>query len=602
MAFVQRIEYPKVTVLDILRAMWSGITPQRWLFFVGISAFLIDQTIRAAAVPLYYKQLFDTLTSPGENIQSLVPALLGIVLTIAGFNLARLILRRVGDFSVSTLEAQTMARLRQRAFDYLIHHSHGFFGNNFTGSLVQRISRFARGLERLIDTIAFNLIPLFVTIVSAIIVTWNTEKTLSYIIIIWVSIFLVCNLVFSLWRLKYNIQSAEADSKTTGTLADIIANHTEVSLFAAFPFESKNVKTVTRAQAKITQFTWNLGNAFDGVQASLIFIAEFLIFYYGVKLWGQGIVTVGTLVLAQVYVIQLSNQLWDFGRIVRTLYEVFADSKEMVEIMALPHEVKDIPNARALQVEKGLIEFKNVTFTFEQTRTVLEHVNLSISGGQKVAFVGPSGAGKTTFVRLLLRLYDVTGGNIFIDGQNIREVALEGLHKNIAMVPQDPILFHRTLLENIRYGRPTATDAEVKEAARLAHCDEFMSSFPEGYETYVGERGVKLSGGERQRVAIARAILKNAPILILDEATSSLDSRSELLIQDALENLMRGKTTIVIAHRLSTIRKMDRIIVVDNGAVSEDGSHDELLKNPNSLYRKLWELQAGGFMLEAETA
>lgn len=601
-AQMQRMEYPKVGVLDILRAMWSGISPQRWLFFLGISAFLIDQTIRAAAVPLYYKRLFDTLTAPGENIQSLVPALLGIVLTIAGFNLARLILRRVGDFSVSTLEAQTMARLRQRAFDYLIRHSYGFFGNNFTGSLVQRISRFARGLERLIDTIAFNLIPLSVTIISAIIVTWNTEKTLSYIIILWVSIFLVCNLVFSLWRLKYNIKAAEADSKTTGTLADIIANHTEVSLFAAFPFESKNVKTVTGAQAKITQLTWNLGNAFDAVQAFLIFLAEFLIFYYGVKLWGQGVVTVGTLVLAQVYVLQLSNQLWDFGRIVRTLYEVFADSKEMVEIMALPHEVKDIPNARPLTVGKGRIEFKNVTFTFEQTRTVLSGVDLTIGGGEKVAFVGPSGAGKTTFVRLLLRLYDVGGGAIFIDGQNIREVTLDSLHKNIAMVPQDPILFHRTLLENIRYGRPGATDAEVKEAAQLAHCDEFISSFPDGYDTYVGERGVKLSGGERQRVAIARAILKNAPVLILDEATSSLDSHSELLIQDALEHLMRGKTTIVIAHRLSTIRKMDRIIVVDNGAVSEDGSHDELLKNPKSLYRKLWELQAGGFMLESEEA
>ena len=597
---MQRIEYPKVGVWDILRAMWVGIRPQGWIFSIGLVAFLVDQTLRAAAVPLYYKQLFDTLTAPGENIQSLVPALVGIVFTIAGFNFARLILRRIGDFSISSVEAQTMARLRQTTFDYLILHSHGFFGNNFTGSLVQRISRFARGLERFIDTIAFNLIPLFVTIVSAIIVTWNTEKTLSYVIIIWVSVFLVCNFVFSLWRLKYNIKAAEADSKTTGTLADIIANHTEVSLFAAFPFESKNVKNVTREQANITQFTWNLGNAFDAVQAFLIFLAEFLIFYFGIKLWGQGAITVGTLVLAQVYVLQLSNQLWDFGRIVRTLYEVFADSKEMVEIMALPHEVRDIPNAHPLRVAKGQINFKDVTFTFEKTRTVLDSVDLLIKGGEKVAFVGPSGAGKTTFVRLLLRLYDVTGGGIFIDGQNIREVTLESLHKNVAMVPQDPILFHRTLLENIRYGRASATDVEVKEAARLAHCDEFISSFPEGYATYVGERGVKLSGGERQRVAIARAILKNAPILILDEATSSLDSRSELLIQDALENLMRGKTTIVIAHRLSTIRKMDRIIVVDGGAVSEDGSHDELLKNPESLYRKLWELQAGGFMLGEE--
>lgn len=597
---MQRIEYPKVGVFDIMRAMWIGIRPQGGIFFLGISAFLIDQTIRAAAVPLYYKELFDTLTVPGADIKLAIPALLSIVLAIAGFNFARLVLRRIGDFSVSSVEAQTMARLRQSAFDYLIHHSHGFFGNNFTGSLVQRVSRFARGLERLIDTIAFNLIPLTVTIVAAVVVTWNTEKILAYIIILWVSIFLICNFLFSLWRVKYNIKVAEADSKTTGTLADIIANHTEVSLFAAFPLESKNVKSVTGAQAKITQFTWNLGNLFDAVQAFLIFLAEFLIFYYGVKLWGEGLVTVGTLVLAQVYVIQLSNQLWDFGRIVRTLHEVFADSKEMVEILELPHEVKDVPNARSLVVSKGLIEFSDVTFTFEKTRTVLERVNLTINGGEKVAFVGPSGAGKTTFVRLLLRLYDVTGGRIRVDGQNISEVTLESLHKNIAMVPQDPILFHRTLLENIRYGRPDASDAEVKQAAKLAHCDEFISSFPDGYDTYVGERGVKLSGGERQRVAIARAILKNAPILILDEATSSLDSNSELLIQDALENLMRGKTTIVIAHRLSTIRKMDRIIVVNEGAIAEDGSHDELLKNPGSLYRKLWELQAGGFILERD--
>jgi ABC-type multidrug transport system fused ATPase/permease subunit len=223
---------------------------------------------------------------------------------------------------------------------------------------------------------------------------------------------------------------------------------------------------------------------------------------------------------------------------------------------------------------------------------------LEIPGGQKVALVGPSGAGKTTFVRLLLRLFDVKGGSITVDGQDISDATLDSLHRAIALVPQDPVLFHRTLLENIRYGRSDATDEEVYEAARLAHCDEFIDAFPEKYATYVGERGVKLSGGERQRIAIARAILKDAPILILDEATSSLDSRSEFLIQDALDSLMKGKTAIVIAHRLSTIRKMDRILVIEGGAIKEDGSHDELLKKPESLYRKLWELQAGGFMLD----
>jgi ABC-type multidrug transport system fused ATPase/permease subunit len=225
-------------------------------------------------------------------------------------------------------------------------------------------------------------------------------------------------------------------------------------------------------------------------------------------------------------------------------------------------------------------------------------VSLEIAPGQKVALVGPSGAGKTTFVRLLLRLYDVTDGSICIDGQDIRSVTLESLRHAVSLVPQDPVLFHRTLMENIRYGRFDATDDEVIAAAKLAHCHEFIEALPEKYETYVGERGIKLSGGERQRVAIARAILKNAPILILDEATSSLDSHSESLIQDALDVLMGGKTVLVIAHRLSTIRKMDRILVVDEGGIKEDGSHDELLQNDSSLYKQLWNLQAGGFMKE----
>jgi ABC-type multidrug transport system fused ATPase/permease subunit len=288
--------------------------------------------------------------------------------------------------------------------------------------------------------------------------------------------------------------------------------------------------------------------------------------------------------------------MWDFSRIVRDFYEGFADAKEMIDIMLLPHEIKDIPNASALKITAGEIEFRDVTFNFNETREVLSKISVKIKGGQKVALIGPSGAGKSTFIRLILRLYDLAGGEILIDGTDIHTVTQESLRQNISLVPQDPVLFHRSLLENIRYGRKDATDSEVIEAARLAHCDEFVQNLPLKYETYVGERGIKLSGGERQRVAIARAILKNAPILVLDEATSSLDSASESLIQDALDVLMKGKTTIVIAHRLSTIRKMDRIIVMEGGSIIEDDTHEELLKNENGLYGRLWKLQAGGFM------
>ena len=263
--------------------------------------------------------------------------------------------------------------------------------------------------------------------------------------------------------------------------------------------------------------------------------------------------------------------------------------------MKLPYEIKDTPLAKPLAVAAGEVAFQEVNFAFNQTRLVLKNINLTVKAGEKIALVGPSGAGKTTFIRLLLRFYDVADGKILIDGQNIQKVTLASLRDNISLVPQDPLLFHRTIRENIRYGRPTATDQEVEEAGRLAHCDDFIDNLSQKYETYVGERGIKLSGGERQRVAIARAILKNAPILILDEATSSLDSHSEALIQDSLDILMKDKTVIVIAHRLSTIRKMDRIVVLDNGQICETGRHEELIAK-ESLYRKLWELQAGGFI------
>ena len=288
--------------------------------------------------------------------------------------------------------------------------------------------------------------------------------------------------------------------------------------------------------------------------------------------------------------------MWGFTRLVRDMYQGYADAKEMVEIIKLPHEIKDAPGSKDLAVESGQIEFKDLTFSFNKTRKVLNDINLTIKPGEKVALVGPSGAGKTTFVRLLLRLYSATSGEILIDGQDISKITQESLRKNISMVPQDPILFHRTLAENIAYGKRGASKKEIENAANLAHCDEFIKDLPQGLDTFVGERGIKLSGGERQRVAIARAILKNAPILVLDEATSSLDSNSEMLIQDALNNLMQNKTVIVIAHRLSTIQKMDKIIVVDDGRIIEQGSHSELLKNEYSLYKKLWELQAGGFL------
>ncbi len=339
--------------------------------------------------------------------------------------------------------------------------------------------------------------------------------------------------------------------------------------------------------------SWNLGEINFLIHGFITLVMEAAVLYFSLDLWRQGMLTLGDFVLFQSYFLVIVNKLRDSDRIIRRFYSAFSDAKEMVDILNTPHEVQDSPKAKKLRTTKGVIEFSEVGFSYPG-RVVMDDFSLLIASREKVAFVGSSGAGKSTVVKLLLRFYDPQEGFIAIDGQPIAGVTQDSLHEQLSFVPQEPVLFHRTLMENIRYGRRTASDREVIEAAKKAHCHEFIRSLPEGYETYVGERGVKLSGGERQRIAIARAILKNAPILILDEATSSLDSESESLIQDALETLMRNKTVIAIAHRLSTIMRMDRIVVVEGGKVSAEGTHDQLLRKAG-IYKKLWQIQAEGF-------
>jgi ATP-binding cassette subfamily B protein len=320
------------------------------------------------------------------------------------------------------------------------------------------------------------------------------------------------------------------------------------------------------------------------------------LYYFSITLWSKGILTAGWFVLIQLYMMNIFSKVWDFGKNMQRLYESLADAEEMTVIFNTPHEIQDVPRAKKLVVKKGKIVFKDVGFNYHATRAVLKKFNLEIAPKENIALVGASGSGKTTIVKLILRMNELTSGHIYIDGQDIARVTQESLWKNISMVPQDPILFHRSLMENIRYGKADATDEDVMEAARLARCHEFIMETDQGYDTFVGERGIKLSGGERQRIAIARAILRNSKILVLDEATSSLDSNSESLIQEALAELMKDKTVIVVAHRLSTIRRMDRIIVIDQGEIIETGKHDELAEKKDGAYAKLWQLQAGGFI------
>jgi len=592
------IIYPKVLILDVIKAFWQGIKPKKWWFFSMI-IFVVLANVTGIITPIFYKKFFDIIAIGGDK--SFVGSrLLVVIIYILFLNLILWIFYRLATIANIKYQMDTMANLKQNSYNYLIEHSYSFFTNNFVGSLVQKVNRFTRSFERLSDDLVWNLLPLVVKLISIFIVVLFINQWMAFIILTWAFVFLLFNITFSNWKLKYDLKVAKIDSKTTGVLADTLTNQNNITVFNGLSYEKDGFKSITYEQARMSKFTWSLDAIVEAIQSILGFAIEFVLFFFAIKYWQNGLITVGVFVLLQVYILDLIHQMWGFIRIVRNMYQAYADAKEMVEIMLLPHEIKDVLTAKDFKVQRGEIEFKNVNFNFNETRQVLQNIDLVIKPGEKVALVGPSGAGKTTFIKLLLRFYYVTSGKILIDGQDISQVTRESLYKNISMVPQDTILFHRTLLDNIGYGKIGASEKEIKKAAKLAHCDEFIKNLPHGFGTYVGERGIKLSGGERQRVAIGRAILKNAPILILDEATSSLDSHSEMLIQDALNNLMVGKTVIVIAHRLSTIQKMDRIIVIDEGKIIEQGSHKELLTKKRSLYKKLWSLQAGGFLIEED--
>ena len=583
----------KNNTLRTLHYYWQEMRRRTLVFFVIVAAIIAAASV-GIIIPLYYKKFFDILTTSSTEIGA--KALIAVLVTIAIFELVRWALWRLALFVNAPFQTSVLAALSLRCFGYLHKHSFTYFNNNFVGSLVKRVNWFTRAFEGTVDKLFWNILPLLVNIGAIIIVLTSKNTWLGLAVIVWTVLFLTVNWLFTSYKIKFDLQRNDAESKATAILADTITNNSNVKLFVGHEREVGRFHAATEVVRKLRRFTWNLDNIFDALQGILVLVLQIGIFYLAIRLWQNGSLTVGDFVLLQTYLIIIFESVWGFGKILRQLYADLADADEMTTILQKPHEIQDGAQARDLYVDRGVIVFDKVDFNYYETRKIFEKLTLTINSQEKVAFVGPSGAGKTTIIKLLLRMHEITGGKILIDGQPINKVKQESLWQHISLVPQDPILFHRTLLENIRYGRPEATDAEVIEAATAAHCHEFISEFPDGYETYVCERGVKLSGGERQRVAIARAMLRNAPILILDEATSSLDSESESLIQDAFTALMKDKTVIVIAHRLSTIMKMDRIVVIKDGRVAEEGTHHELLQKTNGIYRDLWKLQAGGFM------
>ncbi len=576
-----------------LRVFWRHAIRYKWTMALLTFA-IVALNIVELFLPVFYKRLVDVATTLPLGT-ALRDALIAVLLSIAALNIARWAMFRIAAFTNNRFQPRVMIDLERSAFSYLLGHSYRFFSNAFAGALVRKVHRLSRGFEMFADQIFWRFLNVITLTTGMLVLFAIRAPILAVVLAVWVALFVTVNVIYSRWKMRYDTQRAALDSEATAVLSDAIANAATIQQFNGTRFEEGTFHGITERLRRIYTFTWNLGEMNDAIQFAFMVLLEIVAMYIVINGYAAGVLTIGDFILIHVALAQLFDRLWDFGRVIRHVYESIADAQEMVDIFEMPYELVDAPHAQALAVHSGAINFNAVSFGYTAQHEILRDFTLSVAAHEKIAFIGPSGAGKSTIIKVLLRLFDVTDGSIEIDGQNIAMVTQESLRDAIALVPQDPALFHRSLMENIRYGRRDASNAEVIEAAKQAHCDEFISHLPNGYDTMVGERGIKLSGGERQRVAIARAILKNAPILVLDEATSSLDSESESLIQSALKVLMVGKTVVVIAHRLSTIMLMDRIVVIEQGGVADMGTHEELLKRKGT-YAKLWNIQAGGFL------
>lgn len=565
--------------------------------FIGSNlAWITGISLQRLVLPLIIATTFDQIVNTQDTSTLSLSIFLDNIITYIIIVLLAQALIDVALILSSRLETKVIERLHKRVYDHLLKQSLHFHNNNFGGALVNQASRFVSGYGTITDTIMINITQLIILTVFSSAVLAFYSPLLASVILAWTVIFFVINVKLTRRRMRFSKARAAADSILTGSLADSISNISAIKTFAVEDYENARHGKLAHDRAQKGYRLWIEGTKNDAVYGLMMGSIQLIILLLSIILVQKNLISVGTLVLAQVYMTQTISNLWGLSGITRNFEQSLSDAAEMTEILGQEASVKDVANASNIQVTSGSISFNNVVFTHSENNDALfNNLSFDVKSGEKIGLIGNSGGGKTTITKLLLRIMDIQGGSIKIDGQDISQVTQKSLRETISYVPQEPMLFHRTLAENIRYGKLDATEADVIAAAKKAHAHEFIKDLPNGYETLVGERGVKLSGGQRQRVAIARAILKDAPILVLDEATSALDSESEKLIQDALNKLMKNRTSIVIAHRLSTIQKLDRIIVLEKGKIVEQGTHAELLKH-NGTYAKLWAHQSGGFL------
>ena len=532
---------------------------------------------------------------PAERVFSVFgPYVLALVLV----NLVGQVLSKLQDYTVYKLEINGNYHLSRLCFDTLSNQSMTFHTSNFGGALVSQTSRFTSGYSQLVDVVVFSLMPMVTSIAATILsLAWQVP---TFVLILVVMMVVYIAFVWVMYKriLPLSERTSQAQNRLSGVLSDAVTNILAVKTCGREDFERELFDAADRdaRSAETVSMRATMRRNFASSGIIVLIMAVVSVFMVGGHAWfGIG---ASTLIMMFTYTYNLTMRLNYTSSMMQRINRALGDAAQMTQILDEPRLVEDAPDASELAVTDGAIDFEHLGFRYHDAAEddrVFDDLTLHIPAGQRVGLVGRSGSGKTTLTKLLLRLDDVQDGRVLVDGQDISRCTQQSLRRQIAYVPQEALLFHRSIRENIAYGRPDATEEQIREAARQANALEFIDRLPQGMDTMVGERGVKLSGGQRQRIAIARAILTDAPILVLDEATSALDSESEALVQQALERLMHGRTSIVVAHRLSTVASLDRIVVLSNGRIVEDGTHAELSR-AGGEYERLWDRQTGGFL------
>ncbi len=569
---------------------------KQWKWFLLAQLFCFGWSIDHTFWPVIIMNLIDTITVHAEERQNAFQLLAPVLISGACLWILVELCFRFSGIILAKITPRFEAHVRMAMLDYVLKHSYSYFTKNFSGSIANKIADMSQSLTHILQLIMTLFLPVFIAISIAIYFFALVQWPFAFILGSWIIIHMTICLLFAKKCDAFSHQHAEARSVLAGNIVDSLTNQINVKLFARHNYEMDYIAKFQHIeQKKHGKSLWYIEKMKIYLGITAFLIAGVLLNGFLVYSWQNGWINAGEVIFVFNTSWNITMMAWIAGLEFPTFFKEIGVAKQALTIIQEAHSVVDKPGAKELKVANGNIIFDKVTFTYSPGHDLFYNKTVFIKAGEKLGLVGFSGSGKTSFINLILRHFDLESGKILIDGQDISEISLESLHRNIAIIPQDATLFHRTLMENIRYGNLEASDKEVIEAAKKAHCHEFIEKLPLKYETLVGERGTRLSGGQRQRISIARAILKNAPILILDEATSALDSVTEKHIQEDFQQVMEDRTTIVVAHRLSTIANMDRILVFDQGRVIEEGSHEQLLA-ANGFYAKMWEMQAGGFL------